>query len=392
MGDKRSADVDGVVCFAAVDWWYHNRGHSECQIMRRLAERVPVLWFNSIGMRLPSPGKSELVLLRYARKLRSTLQGLKRDESGLWVYSPLFLPRYTRRAAQLNGILLNLQVRLLLRRLGVRHPSVWVTAPTAAPAVARGSWERIVFNRSDLFSSFPEVDSAFIGELEEQMFRQADDVLYANAELMDQESGRTRRAALLRHGVDFDHFASVRTAEGPSVPPPGPIVALPHPIVGFYGALDDYTVDLDLMVRIARSIPDGTLLVIGPKAMEIGRLLQEPNVSYLGPIPYADLPAYAAHFDVGIMPWLRNEWIEKCNPIKLREYLALGFPIVSTRFPELEPYREHVYAADDPGQFIELLGRALEEQSAERFKARRDSVQGESWSSRAELAARTLGL
>ena len=61
---------DGVVCFAGVDWWYHNRGHSECQIMQRLAERVPVLWVNSIGMRLPAPGRSELVLHRYAHSAR----------------------------------------------------------------------------------------------------------------------------------------------------------------------------------------------------------------------------------------------------------------------------------------------------------------------------------
>ena len=66
--------------------------------MRRLARRVPVLWVNSIGMRLPMPGKTEMMLARYARKLRSTLNGLRRDPCGLWVYSPLFLPRYTARS------------------------------------------------------------------------------------------------------------------------------------------------------------------------------------------------------------------------------------------------------------------------------------------------------
>src|SRR5689334_10431355 len=82
---------DGVVCFAGVDWWYHNRGHSECQIMRRLARRAPVLWVNSLGMRVPRPGRSDLLIRRYYRKLKSTLKGLRRDPSGMWVYSPLFV-------------------------------------------------------------------------------------------------------------------------------------------------------------------------------------------------------------------------------------------------------------------------------------------------------------
>ena len=390
--DDRSSRIDGIVCFAGVDWWYHNRGHSECQIMRRLARKLPVLWINSIGMRMPTPGKSELVLRRYARKLRSTLQGLKRDECGLWVYSPLFLPRYTEWATALNGVALDWQVRLLTRRLGMERPGLWITIPTAAAAAERGPWERIAFNRSDAFSEFPEVDSETIRGFEERLLALSDDVLYVSEELMEQERDRTYRAHLVPHGVEFDHFAASRSEFGPALPVPERIANLPRPIVGFYGALDDYTVDLGLMVRSARSIPDGTLLVIGPQAMEIGPLLAEPNVAYLGPIAYEELPAYAAQFDVGVMPWLQNEWIEKCNPIKLREYLALGFPIVSTHFPELAKYAEHVYAAADHDAFVAQLGRALEEHSPERNKARRESVRNESWDSRADRVAEILGL
>jgi glycosyltransferase involved in cell wall biosynthesis len=162
--------------------------------------------------------------------------------------------------------------------------------------------------------------------------------------------------------------------------------------VGFYGALDDYTVDLELLIATARRVSNGTLLVIGPKAMEISRLLAEPNVCYLGPVTYEQLPNYAAHFDVGIMPWLQNDWILKCNPIKLREYLALGFPIVSMRFPELSPYAEHVYGADSHEEFLTQLDRALAESDPARFEARRESVRGESWESRAERVAELLGL
>lgn len=384
--------ADGVVCFAGVDWWYHNRGHSECQIMRRLAGRVPVLWVNSIGMRLPAPGRTELPWARYARKLRSTLKGLRRDPCGLWVYSPVFVPRYSPRALATNGWLLDLQVRALARWLGVRRPSVFVTVPTACAAVERGAWVKAVFNRSDVFSEFPEVDPVGIAACEARLFASADDVLYVSRELLERERGRARRAHFIDHGVDFAHFASARGPAGPRAPAPTEIAGLPHPIIGFYGALDDYTVDLDLMIGVARAHPKATLLVIGPQAMELGRLLAEPNVHYLGPIPYEELPRYAAHFDVGIMPWLRNDWIRGCNPIKLKEYLALGFPVVSTRFPQLAPYEDLVHAADTPADFLRGVAAALAAPDAQGAERRRDRVRDASWDALAERVGALLGL
>jgi hypothetical protein len=386
------ASADGVVCFAGIDWWYHNRGHSECQIMKRLARRVPVLWVNSIGMRLPAPGKTEMMWARYARKLRSTLKGLRRDESGLWVYSPVFVPRFTRRAVEVNGRLLDLQIAGVLRFLGVRKPSAFVTIPTACAAVERRRYTRTVFNRSDAFSEFPEVDGKLIGEFENRLFARADDVIYVNQALFARERGRARHAHFVDHGVDFEHFASVRSTAGPAGPAPGPLAHLQRPIIGFYGALDAYTIDLELMIRVARANPRATLLVIGPQAMDIRALLKEPNVCYLGPVSYELLPSYAAHFTVGIMPWLRNDWIAACNPIKLKEYLALGFPVVSIRFPQLTPYQDLVAAADDADSFLAALARALVERDPTAAERRRERVRNSSWDAVSETVGDFLGL
>jgi glycosyltransferase involved in cell wall biosynthesis len=387
-----AASADGVVCFAGVDWWYHNRGHSECQIMRRLAAQVPVLWINSIGMRLPAPGRSDLIWTRYARKLRSTLKGLRRDPSGMWVYSPLFVPRFTRRAVAMNARLLDAQVAVLLRGLGIRRPSAFVTVPTAGPAVERRRYQKTVFNRSDAFSEFPEVDGRLIGELERRLLARADEVIYVNQALLARERGAVRRAHFVDHGVDFEHFAAARGPHGPLRPPPPALAGLARPLIGFYGALDGYTVDLDLLVRVARAYPSATLLVIGPQAMEIDPLLREPNVRYLGPVPYEELPDYAAHFDVGLMPWLRNDWIAACNPIKLKEYLALGFPVVSTRYPQLAPYEDLVEVADDAESFVACVGRALADRDPAAAERRRERVRNDSWDAVARRVGRLLGV
>jgi glycosyltransferase involved in cell wall biosynthesis len=388
-----AARADGVVCFAAVDWWYHNRGHSECQIMSRLARRGPVLWVNSLGMRAPSPGKTELVLHRYARKLKSTVKGLRRDpDTGMWVYSPLFVPRYDNRTVELNARLVGAQVSLLCRYLGIERPAVWATIPTAAPIVERGRWSASVFNRSDEFSAFPEADAAFVAPLEQRLLRAADDVVYVNRSLLERERSVVRRPHFLGPGLDFTHFAGARPGHRPPADIPTAIKDLPRPIVGFYGALDDYTVDLELLVKTARHVAPATLLVIGPKAMDISRLLAEPNVVYLGAVPYADLPRHAAQFDVALMPWLRNEWIAGCNPIKLKEYLALGFPVVSTDFAELAQYDGLVHTASDHDSFLAAVTRALTEDDPGLGARRREAVCDDSWDALADFAASMLGI
>jgi hypothetical protein len=387
------AKADGVVCFAAVDWWYHNRGHSECQIMSRLARRAPVLWVNSIGMRAPSPGKTELVMHRYVRKFKSTLKGLRRDEStGMWVYSPIFIPKYSRGMVEVNGRLVGMQVAALLRKLKIRRPAVWATVPTCAPMVERRRWASSVWNRSDEFSAFPEADAGLIAPLEQRLLKACDHAVYVNRLLFERERRSVRDAEFIGHGVDFNHFASARPGVAPPDDCPDPLRDLPRPLVGFYGALDDYTVDLELLIRVARHIKPATLLIIGPKAMDISRLEAEPNVRYLGPVPYAQLPQYAAQFDAALMPWLQNDWIKGCNPIKLKEYLSLGFPVVSINFYELGRYAHLVYGANSHEEFLRGVTRALEERNPALVEQRRDSVRNDSWDALADRAAALLGI
>ena len=135
-------------------------------------------------------------------------------------------------------------------------------------------------------------------------------------------------------------------------------------------------------------MPKGTLLLIGPQAMDMASLKSEPNVVYLGPIPYSELPEYASAFDVAIMPWLKNEWMEAASPIKLKEYLALGRPVVSIRFPELKPYESLIYAADSHEEFLCSLDAALGEDDPSLLVERRKAVANSSWDTLAEKVAR----
>ena len=381
--------LPGYVCFSAQDWWYHNRAHSDIQLMREIARTRTVVLVNSIGMRMPIPGRSSEPLRRILRKARSTTRLLRRpvpELPGFHVFSAVIVPFYGNATARrANAWLVRTQVRIVLRLLGISEPVVVVTIPTAVDVVRGLPHRRLLYNRSDRHGAFPEAP-AMIAELEAELLDTADQVLYVSHALMDAESDRVgRRAHFLDHGVDVGHFRPRDRAELPA-----DLTAIPRPRMGFFGGLDDYVVDFDLLKRLALELPDASLVLIGDATVPMTPLTALPNVHWLGQRDYAEIPRYGSGFDVALMPWLDNDWIRACNPIKLKEYLALGLPTVSTDFPEVRRYAGHVRVAADADAFIEQVKSALraEAEPGSRRVSRRAAVLSDTWSARAvELVA-----
>jgi glycosyltransferase involved in cell wall biosynthesis len=209
-------------------------------------------------------------------------------------------------------------------------------------------------------------------------------VLYVSRALLDDERELTgSRAHFLDHGVDLDHFNCVDR-----VSPPEDILAIPGPRLGFFGALEDYLVDFSLLERLARDLPDASVVLIGDAPDSISRFRGYPNVHFLGFRSYETIPAYGSAFDVALMPWVDSPWIESSNPIKLKEYLALGLPVVSTPYAEVRFYADHVRVAKDPEQFVGEVRRTLSDGGPTSRLARRAAVLSYSWSSRAECLRR----
>jgi glycosyltransferase involved in cell wall biosynthesis len=392
-GAKPPVSVDRlapVICFAGLDWWYHNRAHADFQLMTRAARTRRVLLVNAIGMRMPLPGRSSQPFRRIARKLRSMARFVRRplpQLPGFHVFTPVLFPFYgVRWARALNARLVRAQVWFAAWYIGIRDPIVFVTLPTAWDVVRTMRRRRLVFNRSDKASEFAEADRESIAALEDQLLREADDVVYVSRALMDQEREVVgARGHFLDHGVDLDRFdASHQTGE------PVDLRAIPHPRVGFFGTLRDQLVDFDLLERIAQELPNVQLVLIGDATSAMDRLTKLPNVHWLGFRAYEEIPGYGAGFDVAIMPWRDNEWIRNCNPIKLKEYLALGLPIVSSDFPEVRRYASVVRIARNPQDFIRLVAASVDDGGLGSPEVRRASVRDASWDARTEQLLRLV--
>ena len=347
-----------IIIFCGQDWWYHNRAHSDFQLMTRAARQRKVLLINSIGMRMPMPGRSPLPFKRIFRKLKSMLRAVRKplpEAPNFTVMTPVLFPFYgSEKARAFNARNIRRQVMRTAKKLGMVDPHIIVTVPTAWDVAKEMPRTSLVYNRSDKHSAFGEADQGLIGGLEQQLLANSDGVLYSSRAFLESERELTGdRAFLLDHGVDKQHFKP-RERTG----------ALKHlgckrPIIGFFGGLDDYVVDFDLLERVAVERPDYSVVLIGDATLSMERLTRHPNVRHVGFTPYAEIPELGADFDVSIMPWLDNDWIRHCNPIKLKEYLSLGQEVVTTWFPEAAHYLDYLHIGKTGDEFLQRIDEVV---------------------------------
>lgn len=380
-----SAPFDGIICLGGEDWWYHNRGHFDFQILRRLARRWPVLYVNSIGVRFPSARESRVFAQRIARKLASLKRGLVTVENKFTVFSPFMVPGPT--GQKVSGWALGPQIRLAAARLGMRRPLLWVHCPAGAAVLDAIAPVATVLQRTDRFEAFPEGDGAAIARMIALLKRRAELVIYCNEDLRSEEQGEVKASILVTHGVEYDRFAAAGRG---NVPEPADLAGLPRPRVGFVGGIDAHTFDPDLFNAVAARLPQLSFAMVGGCSLPKGWCL-EPHVYLLGRKPYDEVASYMAACDVLIMPWNRSDWIAACNPIKLKEYLATGRPVVTRDFPALKPYRGLVRTAETADDFAAAIAEAIATPGD--AEARRAAVASESWDAKAsEIAAALLAI
>jgi len=189
-----------------------------------------------------------------------------------------------------------------------------------------------VYHCVDEFSAFSDAPAREIRELERRLLLKADVVICSSEKLRADKARVNPNAYLVQHGVDLAHFAK---AYDPATTIPDDLRGAPGPIIGFWGLIADW-VDLQLIRHVADAFSGGTMVLLGNSTANLEALHGARNIRILGRKPYADLPRYARAFDVALMPFKVNELTLAANPLKVREYLAAGLPVVSTAIPEVE--------------------------------------------------------
>jgi glycosyltransferase involved in cell wall biosynthesis len=365
----------GVVYFGN-DWFAENRTSSH-HIARRLSQVLPVLYIETPGIRAPQTTARDLRKLW--KKLSAAAAPARRIHDKLSVKTIPQIPfRRLPFVNLLNRRLAELLARRELRRLGFSRRISWFVIPHPGALAGRLGEDLIVYYCIDDYAAYPGMDPVAIQALDDNLTRAADVVFVAPAPLVEPKRAMHPDVRFSPHGVDFDLFA---TASDPATPPADGAKDLRHPVIGYFGNIGEW-LDYDLLAFLARSRPEWTFLFVGFATPAANVLRSFPNVVFPGPQRYEDLPRWARVFDAAIYPMKVNRQVKHSNPLKLREYLATGKPVVAVVTPETSRFGDAVALAKTPEEFLAALDRVLASDTPDDRRKRMDSVRGVSWDAR----------
>lgn len=367
----------GIVYFGN-DWYAENRTSSH-HIARGMAGEVTMLYVDSPGMRQPSASGRDLG--RIWRKLSQTLRGAKYVDPGLWHCTVPQLPwNRLPGVGWFNRMFGAWAVRRAMRRAGIESPILWFVVPHPAFMIDHIDCKLIVYYCIDDYSLHPGVDVELIRSRDLLLTRRADHVFVAPSALVDAKKAINPATTFSPHGVDVELFGRAQLAQ---TQVPAQAARLEGPVIGYFGLIAGWT-DLELLEWLARQRPQWKFLLVGHAKVDVSRLAACANVLMVGPQPYEALPGWAKAFDAAIIPYRIDSMVQKGNPLKLREYLATGKPIVSVPTPEIERFRDFIHIAEGREAFLAGIESALAFDTAALKAARIKLVSAMSWESRVE--------
>lgn len=299
-----------------------------------------------------------------------------RSDRRLHAFRPIKpLPR---RAGSFSDRALQRQVIFALRSLHYKRPVLWLNDPTYAPLITKLRAPAVYDITDDwLLAPFTFRELNRLRSLEDEIFEQADEIVVCSPDLL-RSRGSRRSVTLVGNGVDADHFR--RMQKRPHDLPSSPVAV-------YVGSLHDSRIDVDLVLELARTVPNLAVALVGPNSLETSsraRLANAPGIHLLGPRAYRDVPGYLQHADVVIVPHRVSPFTESLDPIKAYECIAVGTPTVAT---PVAGFRElaGILSVVPPASFIDAVIAALR-------APRRDAgaIESVSWEERARAFEEVL--
>jgi glycosyltransferase involved in cell wall biosynthesis len=375
-----SNNETGFVVFSD-DWGGHP---SSCQhIFKRIAMQYQTVWVNTVGMRLPTVSVYDIkkIFEKIARWCmpKRRIKGLK-----LIVYNPVMFPfSNLLPIRKLNKILLENGLKRMFKKMEIRRLFVVTTVPNAADILDYFKEAKVVYYCVDDFTQWPGLLHSLILDMEQELLKRTDILIAVSEKLLEFKSPFCKKSYLLTHGVDTEHFRQDKTAPQ--------ISALSKPVIGFYGLIDE-RMDLDLLLYLSEERPSWTIVIVGKKAVDLSKLEVRKNIIFTGEVSYMALPSYVNGFNICMLPYKVSGCTISIAPLKLKEYLASGKPVVSVCIPGVSEYKDCIYISKNYEDFVRGIEEYLKNDSQDKVLRRKKLIAEESWENKAEKMLKYIGV
>lgn len=373
-----------IICLSSQNW-HHDLWTNKQHIMSRLARRgYSVLHVNK-GI------KSFLEFAKLKKESYFDTKGISKESENLYLCDSCLLPATRLLKSTIYYTLFGFKINQVLRVIegqGV-SPIIWIYHPGYGHYLERFPKTcTFVYDCVDDYATFPQgrkkIWNRWIKEGEMKVLQKADVVTASSFNLYKKLKKDHRNCHYVHNVGDFNHFNQV---DRNNYIMPKVLEDFKTVKIGFFGAISQYKVDLEMIMEIASKNSEYDICLMGPTGVgEAGTNLKKmkgrENIHFLGEIAYQDLPAYLKYMDVIIIPYRITDHTRHVFPIKFFESLATGKPVITTPLPSLEEYCRYVKTCKTSEEFSKAIKESLNEKDPKKKKDRINLAQKHDWASR----------
>ena len=261
-----------------------------------------------------------------------------------------------------------------LERFAQGHDTLVVAGKPSVFALA--VLKRIKHARSlyDAMDEFPAFYTGFsrraLAHREAQLVKQVDTLWVTSTRLQQHWSPLRPDLQYVANALDDTLMPAARMRDHDAQPK----------VFGYVGTIASWF-DWDWVIALAKARPQDVVRLIGP-VFQASPAALPANIQLLPGCHHAAALEAMRNFDVGLIPFLRNDLTASVDPIKFYEYRALNLPVVSTDFGEM------TYRAQEPGTFISASRHDIGALAASALASENDCAAAQAFAARNAWRAR----
>lgn len=250
---------------------------------------------------------------------------------------------------KIDAALLGIQIKRFVEKEGCSKLIIWAAYPFDYPVIKRINPDFVIYDFYDNFSY--DEDGSYNSRRDnfnKNIILESSLIFCTALKLYEFAKVLNPNAYYLPNGHNLFFSGSEEKAD----------LNINGKIIGFLGNIRHW-IDFDLIKELAVKLrSDQYLVFIGPVERgilkEINLLKKNKQFRYLGSVRYDQVYSYIKNFDIGIIPFRINSFMEGVFPNKFFEYIACGVKIVSTNLPDMKQYKESINVAENNSQFIQM--------------------------------------
>lgn len=337
------------VYFLSSDWYFSHRK----SFIRNLKKRIG----NTLLIQQPVSLTANLIV-KFKQKFLGYISGKYKPiltEEGIEIYTPLILfhnrlwSKFKLIAILDSKILVYQVYKYIKKNYGEYIVNLWIYTPLHYYLQKEMNYNNLIYDYYDdfEFDYFGNEIKVNI-DLNKKLVPKCDMVLCVSKFTTDRMSKLNKKTISLVNGFEENLFNKNSEFETPE------IQNLNKPIVGYSGVLRNW-IDFMLLKHLLEN-SEYYLVCIGlierTFRKEYDILKTYKNFIHIGYKNIEQIPGYIKKFNVGILPYVNNNFTKSVFPYKFFEYMAMGIPIVSNPLPELKKYENIIGYSYTKEEFV----------------------------------------